>query len=261
MSKKDIKVPNIGEFKDVEVIEIIVKKGQEIKKNDPLITIESDKSSVEIPSSHDGRVTAINLNIGDKVSEGDQILEIELKDNQETLIETKEKQLPKKDNIKEKEIEVETDNRSKNIIVTDFSKKTAASPKVRKFARELGVDISKVEGSERLGRVTESDVKSFVAKKSPRNIEKALKKDEIIELEYPHSEFGQIELKDIPRVKRLSSKYLMNSWTNIPHVTNHDEADITELEEFRTSLTDIYTGEKKKNYTFSFYCKSVNCIT
>ena len=148
MSKKDIKVPNIGEFKDVEVIEIIVKKGQEIKKNDPLITIESDKSSVEIPSSHDGKVTTINLNIGDKVSEGDQILEIELKDNQEeTLIETKEKQLPKKDNIKEKKIEVEKDNRSKNIIVTDFSKKTAASPKVRKFARELGVDISKVEGS------------------------------------------------------------------------------------------------------------------
>ena len=258
MSKKDIKVPNIGEFKDVEVIEIIVKKGQEIKKNDPLITIESDKSSVEIPSSHDGKVTTINLNIGDKVSEGDQILEIELKDNQEeTLIETKEKQLPKKDNIKEKKIEVETDNRSKNIIVTDFSKKTAASPKVRKFARELGVDISKVEGSERLGRVTESDVKSFVAKKSPRNIEKASKKDEIIELEYPHSEFGQIELKDIPRVKRLSSKYLMNSWTNIPHVTNHDEADITELEEFRTSLTDIYTGEKKKITPLAFIVKAL----
>ncbi len=258
MSKKDIKVPNIGEFKDVEVIEIIVKKGQEIKKNDPLITIESDKSSVEIPSSHDGKVTTINLNIGDKVSEGDQILEIELKDNQEeTLKETKEKQLPKKDNIKEKKIEVETDNRSKNIIVTDFSKKTAASPKVRKFARELGVDISKVEGSERLGRVTESDVKSFVAKKSPRNIEKASKKDEIIELEYPHSEFGQIELKDIPRVKRLSSKYLMNSWTNIPHVTNHDEADITELEEFRTSLTDIYTGEKKKITPLAFIVKAL----
>ncbi len=258
MSKKDIKVPNIGEFKDVEVIEIIVKKGQEIKKNDPLITIESDKSSVEIPSSHDGKVTAINLNIGDKVSEGDQILEIELKDNQEeTIIETNEKQFPKQDDTKQKKIEIETDIRSKNIIVTDFSKKTAASPKVRKFARELGVDISKVEGSERLGRVTESDIKSFVAKKSLRNIEKVLKKDEIIELEYPHSEFGQIEFKDIPRVKRLSSKYLMNSWTNIPHVTNHDEADITELEEFRASLTDIYTGEKKKITPLAFIVKAL----
>ena len=139
----------------------------------------------------------------------------------------------------------------------DFSKKTSASPKVRKFARELGVDISKVEGSERLGRVTESDVKSFVANKPERNSQKEFKKDETIELEYPHSEFGKTEIKDIPRVKRLSSKYLMNSWTNIPHVTNHDEADITELEEFRTSLTDIYTGEKKKITPLAFIVKAL----
>ena len=78
MSKKDIKVPNIGEFKDVEVIEVLIKKGQEIKKNDPLITIESDKSSVEIPSTLEGKVTTLNLKIGDKVSEGDKILELEI---------------------------------------------------------------------------------------------------------------------------------------------------------------------------------------
>ena len=258
MPKKDIKVPNIGEFKDVEVIEIIVKKGQEIKKNDPLITIESDKSSVEIPSLHNGIVTELNLNVGDKVSEGDKILEIELKDNQvETQLETEEIKTIKKENTKEKKIEIRREVRSKNVIVKDFSKKTAASPKVRKFARELGVDISQVEGSERLGRVTESDVKSFVANKSERNSEKKYKKDETIELEYPHSEFGKTEIKDIPRVKRLSSKYLMNSWTNIPHVTNHDEADITELEEFRTSLTDIYTGEKKKITPLAFIVKAL----
>ena len=258
MPKKDIKVPNIGEFKDVEVIEIIVKKGQEIKKNDPLITIESDKSSVEIPSLHNGIVTELNLNVGDKVSEGDKILEIELKDNQvETQLETEEIKTIKKENTKEKKIEIRREVRSKNVIVKDFSKKTAASPKVRKFARELGVDISQVEGSERLGRVTESDVKSFVANKPERNSEKEFKKDETIELEYPHSEFGKTEIKDIPRVKRLSSKYLMNSWTNIPHVTNHDEADITELEEFRTSLTDIYTGEKKKITPLAFIVKAL----
>ena len=258
MPKKDIKVPNIGEFKDVEVIEIIVKKGQEIKKNDPLITIESDKSSVEIPSLHNGIVTELNLNVGDKVSEGDKILEIELKDNQvETQLNTEEIKKIKKENTKEKKIEIRREVRSKNVIVKDFSKKTAASPKVRKFARELGVDISKVEGSERLGRVTESDVKSFVANKPERNSEKEFKKDETIELEYPHSEFGKTEIKDIPRVKRLSSKYLMNSWTNIPHVTNHDEADITELEEFRTSLTDIYTGEKKKITPLAFIVKAL----
>jgi len=102
MPKKDIKVPNIGEFKDVEVIEIIVKKGQEIKKNDPLITIESDKSSVEIPSLHNGIVTELNLNVGDKVSEGDKILEIELKDNQvETQLKTEEIKTIKKENNKD----------------------------------------------------------------------------------------------------------------------------------------------------------------
>ncbi len=254
MPKKDIKVPNIGEFKDVEVIEILIKKGQEIKKNDPLITIESDKSSVEIPSLHDGLVTELNLKVGDKVSEGSKILEIELKDNN---VETKVIQSTKKEYIKKNKIEIEKEVKPKNIIVKNFSKKTSASPKVRKFARELGVDISKVEGSERLGRVTESDVKSFVAKTPERNIEKEFKKDEMIELEYPHSEFGKTEIKDIPRVKKLSSKYLMNSWSNIPHVTNHDEADITELEEFRTSLTDIYTGEKKKITPLAFVVKAL----
>ena len=134
------------------------------------------------------------------------------------------------------------------MIAGDFSLITSASPKVRKFARELGVDISKVAGSERQGRITESDVKFFVATKSNENHKNQLRNKSINEIkqEYSHSEFGKIEIKDIPRVKRLSSKYLMTSWTNIPHVTNHDEADITELEEFRKSLTDMYSGEKKK---------------
>tara|TARA_B100000963_G_scaffold272663_1_gene240851 strand:- start:202 stop:501 length:300 start_codon:yes stop_codon:yes gene_type:complete len=94
MSKKDVNVPNIGEFKDVEIIEVLVKKGQKIKKNDPLITIESDKSSVEIPASDDGTVISLNVKVGDKVSEGDKIIEVEI----ESEIETKEisaKELPK----------------------------------------------------------------------------------------------------------------------------------------------------------------------
>ena len=145
------------------------------------------------------------------------------------------------------------------MIVRDFSSITSASPKVRKFARELGVDISKVAGSERQGRITESDVKFFVANKSSENHKNQLKNKSINEIkqEYSHSEFGKIEIKDIPRVKRLSSKYLMNSWTNIPHVTNHDEVDITELEEFRNSLTDMYSGEKKKISPLAFIVKAL----
>ena len=135
--------------------------------------------------------------------------------------------------------------------------KTPASPKVRKFARELGIDINKVAGSERQGRVTESDIKLFVASKSNESVKNENKNYETIKQEYSHAEFGKIEIKDIPRVKRLSSKYLMNSWNNIPHVTNHDEADITELEEFRTSLTDIYSGEKKKITPLAFIIKAL----
>ena len=134
----------------------------------------------------------------------------------------------------------------------------SASPKVRKFARELGVDINKVSGSESRGRVTEEDVKSFVLKKSNQNKnEVQLKENENIEIEYSHTEFGEVEIKDIPRVKKLSSKYLMNSWSNIPHVTNHDEADITEMEEFRSSLKDIYTGEIKKITPLAFIVKAL----
>ena len=253
MSKKDINVPNIGEFKDVEVIEVLIKKGQKIKKNDPLITIESDKSSVEIPSSDEGTVISLNVKIGDKVSEGDKIIEIE---SEKELKEIKKVvALPK--NQLSKEVDKKENKETGDIIIKDSSTKTSASPKVRKFARELGIDINKVSGSERKGRVTESDVKLFVATKSNKGFQNQNTTDQKIEQEYSHSEFGEVEIRDIPRVKKLSSKYLMNSWSKIPHVTNHDEADITELEEFRTSLTDIYTGEKKKITPLAFIVKAL----
>ncbi len=133
----------------------------------------------------------------------------------------------------------------------------AASPKVRKFARELGLDINKIPGSERQGRVTENDIKLFVSAKSNQNKENKVIDNDKIKVEFSHADFGEIEVKDIPRVKKLSSKYLSNSWLNIPHVTNHDEADITELEEFRSSLKDIYTGEKKKITLLAFIIKAV----
>ena len=252
MSKKNIRVPNIGEFKNVEIIEVLINKGQKIKKNDPLITIESDKSSVEIPSPDDGTVLSLSVKIGDKVSEGDEIIEIETNEVLEKI------EPPKtKETNEVKKIEIKKNVEPKNLITTSFSSRTTASPKARKFARELGVDINEVSGSEREGRVIESDIKLFVASKSDKNVIHQNKNIPKIEQEYPHSEFGEIEIKDIPRVKKLSSKYLMNSWSKIPHVTNHDEADITELEEFRTSLTDIYTGEKKKITPLAFIVKAL----
>jgi len=253
MSVIEIKVPNIGDFKDVEVIEVLVKEGQMLKKNDPLITIESDKSSVEIPSNCEGKIKTLKIKVGDKISEGDLILILENSSQKQDEVQKEpiiEKEFKNTQVIKP-EIHQTLTNQNK---VTDIS---SASPKVRKFARELGVDINQVTGSERKGRVIESDVKSFVASKSNNLLNKENKNNEKVKQEYSHSEFGEIEIKDISRVKKLSSKYLINSWTTIPHVTNHDEADITELEEFRTSLTDIYTGEKKKITPLAFIVKAV----
>ncbi len=251
MSKKDIKVPNIGEFKGVEIIEILIKEGQEIKKDDPLITIESDKSSVEIPATNNGKIISLNVKIGDKVSEGDKILELEVNENLTYEKKNIVKIQGKLENLKKKE----DDN--KKIIEKDFGTLTPASPKARKFARELNVDINEVIGSERKGRVTESDIKFFVSNRSQENSKKENKKDNRIIPDYSHEEFGNIEIIDIPRVKKLASKYLMNSWSNIPHVTNHDEIDITEMDNFRNSLTDIYTGEKKKITPLAFIVKAI----
>ena len=253
MSITEIKVPNIGDFKDVEVIEVLVTEGQKLKKNDPLITIESDKSSVEIPSISEGKIKSLKIKVGDKVSEGDLILILENTSQKQDDVQKKpiiEKELK---NIQVIKSEIKQTSTNQN----DISDISSASPKVRKFARELGVDINKIKGSERKGRVVESDVKLFVASKSKITSNNVNQNKEKINPEYSHSEFGEIEIKDIPRVKKLSSKYLINSWNTIPHVTNHDEADITELEEFRTSLTDIYTGERKKITPLAFIVKAV----
>ena len=248
MSNKDIKVPNIGEFKDVEVIEVLVSIGQLVKKNDPLITIESDKSSVEIPSLYEGEVKKLNIKVGDKVSEGNTILILDIKEK------NKEKVAIKKEEIKTKIVKEEKIIKN-NVRKINTSGKTAASPNARKFARELGVNINQITGSERHGRVLESDIKNFISTKI--NKTDNLQEKKKIKIEYPHSDFGEIEIKDMPRVKKLASTYLVNSWTTIPHVTNHDEADITEMEDFRNSLKDTYTGEKKKITPLAFIIKAL----
>ena len=255
MSNQEIKVPNIGEFKDVEVIEVLVSEGQTLQKNDPLITIESDKSSVEIPSNFEGKIKSLKIKVGDKVSEGDLILILE--GNSQTKKSDEEKAIIEKEVKRTKVINPEIEQTSIKQVKSSPQEAPSASPKARKFARELGVDITQVTGSEKDGRVVEDDIKKFVSTK-PKNINEIKNgKTNKIKNEFEHSDFGEIETKDIPRVKKLSSVYLTNSWTTIPHVTNHDEADITEMENFRSSLTDIYTGEKIKITPLAFIIKAL----
>ncbi len=252
MKEIEIKVPNIGDFTDVEVIEVLVNQGQMIGKNDPLITIESDKSSVEIPSNFEGKIKSLKLKVGDKVSEGDLILILD-----SSLNENEIKEEPKIEKQSEPIIETKSELEQVPVYQKQVTGVSSASPKARKFARELGVNINEVLGSEKDGRIVEDDIKKFVSLKSVNNKEIKEIKPSKIKNEYEHADFGKIEIKEIPRVKKLASTYLTNSWTTIPHVTNHDEADITEMESFRSSLTDIYTGEKIKITPLAFIIKAL----
>jgi len=130
----------------------------------------------------------------------------------------------------------------------------SASPKVRKLAREFGADIYQIQGSQREGRVSEEDVKSFIKESISGTVEK---KQSIITDQHEHSEFGEVEIKPIPRLKKIAGPHLEKSWSEIPHVTQHDEADITEMEKFRKSLRDLYTGEKLSITPLPFIIRAV----
>ena len=254
MSDLKIIIPDMGDFKDVEVIEVLVKEGQTINKNDSLITLESDKSSVEVPSTQSGTINKINVKVGDKVNQGDLIL---------TLKSSEKIQQVKGAVVKTPitRIDVEKDQPKKIKTPPPAAIKTTkrgtklASPKVRKFARELGANVLEIPGSQRSGRVSEEDVKEFVRSQVTVNkgtVEKKENKEE-----FAHEEFGQIEIKEIPRVKRLSGPHLVRSWTEIPHVTQHEEIDITEMEQFRSSLYDYYSGEIMKVTPLAFISKAL----
>jgi len=243
MSEQKIIVPNIGDFKEVEIIEVLVKEGQKVKKNDSVITLESDKSSVEVPSNFTGIIKKINVNVGDKVSEGTIILS--LNDGGEN--EKKAQPVLVKQNNNNEIVSFQKNKEEKKSQTPSVIKEGSlkiASPNVRKFIRELGANISRIPGSERSGRVTKEDVKGYVKDRLIDTSVSVAHTKINIKNEYEHGEFGEIEIKDIPRVKRLSGPHLVRSWTEIPHVTQHEEIDITEMEKFRSSLKDLYTGQK-----------------
>ena len=245
-----VKVPNIGDFKEVEIIEVLVKNGDEINKGDPIITLESDKSSVEVPSTISGKISDIKVKIGDKVSEGDPILEI-VSDNQQAT-----KKEEKREKIEEKKPEVKT--YQKEILQEQkLSASTGASPNTLKFARELGININELQGSGRSGRVKIDDIKNYVKNRSSSKQEEKTKKDNKLDLPYEHSEFGPVDVQKIPRIKRLSGPHLVKAWNSIPHVTQHDEIDVTEMEDFRKGLVDLNTREKIPVTPLAFIMKAL----
>ena len=257
-SIKDILVPDIGEFDAVEVIEVLVKSGDAVSVEDPLLTMESDKASMDVPSPFSGTVKTIKIKAGDKVSQNDLILTLVVKELETAVTETSA----------ETEISEATAPETKDIVSTRESESTSsgavskeparrpppivmsvnqksflrahASPSIRKFARELGVDLSQVHGSGRKERITKEDVQEFVKQALGGTASGTAAAGSGIPAmpEIDFSKFGPVEIKPLSRIQKKAAVNLHRGWLNLPIVTHHDEADITELEYFRKSLKD-----------------------
>ena len=241
---KDVLVPDIGYFDGIPVIEVLVKAGDKVKAEDSLITLESDKATMEVPAPFDGVIKALQVNVGDEVSEGTVILTLEESD-QPKPAESKEAPITKTSSVN-------SDERAEAAApmaapVLDPEDKVAggsaahASPGVRRFARELGINIGVVPGSGPKNRILKEDIQAFV-KRSIQGGNNNTPTEPTLGLNIPpwpvidFEKFGSVEKKVLSRIKKLSGAALHRNWLSIPHITQHDEVDITELETFRKSL-------------------------
>jgi pyruvate dehydrogenase E2 component (dihydrolipoamide acetyltransferase) len=270
MSAIEVKVPDIGDFKNVPVIEIPVKPGDVVKLDDPLLVLESDKASMEVPSPAAGKVVEILVKLGDKVSEGSLILKLEAEGAEAPASGAAPASPPiapppAPDAPRSDAQPIAVTDTDAGIIrgptpivgsanypplAGDFSN-VYASPAVRRLARELDIDLNRISGTGDKGRVTKEDVKKALTGGAPAGAPAAggAGIPEIPVIDF--SKFGPVEDKPLSRIKKLSGPFLHRSWLNVPAVTQHDEADITELEEFRKKLDDEGKAAKPKPYRVS----------
>ncbi len=241
---KQVAVPDLGDFEQIDIIEILVSPGDGIAAEDPIIMLESDKAAVEIPSPFGGVVQELKVKVGDKVSEGDLILTIEVDEKVEEQQETtKPAPTAEPEPQPDPEPVVERQPGDKPPAPPPVppspengqSKgKPHASPAVRRISRELGVNLTQVKGSGPKGRILKQDVQLFVKAALARRSSSSgggLILPETPTIDF--SQFGEIETRPLSRINTLSASHLHSSWLQVPHVTQFDEADITELEEFR----------------------------
>ena len=267
-----ITIPDIGDFDSVDVIEVLIVSGESVQAEDPLITLESDKATMDVPSPAAGRITEVTVAVGDKVSQGSLVAlldptEMDVADT--TTVEvipqaqpTEAVATPAIETVPQPALspgrpEIATQSPTQPMAppgtlpppLERGSKLPHASPAVRRFARELGVDLSQINGTGARERILQEDVRQFVkaALIKPASDSGLIRGAGIPPMpEVDFSRWGPIDTKPISRIQRISGRYLHRAWLNIPHVTHHDDADITELESFRQSLKQdkAYSGTR-----------------
>jgi pyruvate dehydrogenase E2 component (dihydrolipoamide acetyltransferase) len=244
MALVDVKVPNIGDFQDVPVIDIQVKPGDVVKADDPLITLESDKAAMDVPAPRAGKVAAILVGIGDKVSEGSAILRLEVP-APESVAEGQGASgaADKPEQATHLQSSPARPENDASLMPARGPGDLHASPSVRRIARELDVDLSKIAGTGEKGRITKDDVKRHIARSGEAGAGSSAGIPEIPPQDF--AKYGPIETRPLSRIKRLSGPHLHRAWLNVPHVTNSDEADISDLEAYRRIHDEV---AKTKGY-------------
>ncbi len=277
MSQVEIKVPDIGDFKEVEVIELLVKPGDTVKAEQSLITVESDKASMEIPSSHAGVVKELKVKLGDKVAEGSLILLLDSSGGSEASVVAAASVSAAVPAAAPAAAPVSAPAPAPTpaavpaaapapaataAAATPSGQRSHASPSVRKFARELGVDLARVSGTGPKGRILLEDVQGFVkgvmsgSAAAPAAVGSGTGLSLLPWPSLDFSKFGQTSLEPLSRIKKISGPNLHRNWVMIPHVTQFDQADITELEEFRKSANESLAKSGVKLTMLAFVIKA-----
>ena len=272
---KQVLIPDIGDFKDVPVIEVLVKAGDEVKAEDSLITLESDKATIEIPSPYSGVIKQISVKPGDKVSEGKSILTIETSDNaqkqtgdsnqasadlltQKTAVIAEHEAKPVPASAPAQSVQTQSQRHVAPVTAITASK-AHASPSIRRFARELGVNLDLITGSGPKHRILKEDVQAYVKSELSKSSNNGTGLGLNL-LPWPQvnfAKFGPIELKALTRIKQISGANLHRNWVMIPHVTQFDEADITDLETLRKESNDAEKANTVKLTLLAFLMKAL----
>ena len=264
---KQVLVPDIGDYKDVSVIEVMVKVGDSVAAEDTLLTLETDKAAMDVPSPYAGVIKELKVKVGDKVSQGSLILTLESAAGSAKAVEVvvpvaaapaAPAAVVAVAPVAAQPVAVPVVTQTVQAVAS--GEKAHASPAIRRFARELGVDIAQVKGSGEKGRVTKDDIQNFVkaAINAPRGA--AAGGNGLQVLASPvvdFAKFGAVEIKPLSRIKKISGANLHRNWVTIPHVTQFDEADISEMEAFRKDLGAEYAKQNIKITPLVFLLKAV----